>query len=210
MHALYFVCAAAVADLTALKNTVKKYGYALPMPAGTVWSQYEDLAFAPNLVYAYVPLLNSPPILTVDTNKDTKKLFDCKGDNGCTLSAHVLTTNAEEDVFYKTLQMLLVHYGKKTSEVENIKKGSPVPANIFASFGVDNRACDSNSDCKSDFTCCSKSDAGAFPGICCSKIKLNQYDSEVPNWVWIFFLSGAGLLLLGWIVRSFHLLDKFF
>ena len=193
---------AAADDAGPLENLVARHGYALPMPAGTLWADYGELALATNAIYAYAPVLKSPPPLEAGTPAN-RQVIAC--DNAiCTVDA---AKAKEGGHVVAAVKELIKEYTGKTPD---IAEGVPIPISVFGSMGVQNRACRADADCGSGLSCCDDDAAGVFPGLCCSTDKLNQYDAEVPQWVWIFFLSGAGLLLTGWVIQSFHLLDSFF
>tara|TARA_Y100000593_G_scaffold62988_1_gene116523 strand:+ start:85 stop:693 length:609 start_codon:yes stop_codon:yes gene_type:complete len=200
----FLLLAAVVAEESSvqrLEARVAKHGYGLPMPAGSAWDDYKYLALAVNAIYAYVPSTESPPPVVPAGNGNPG--FKCTTER-CTLSA---SWEDNEGAVWDGINEII---GSYTGKNPGIQHNAAIPPSTFSSMGAKSRACSADTDCNADLTCCDKDPENIFPGICCSTAKLNRYDAEVPDWVWIFFLSGAGLLLVGWTVQSFHLLDTFF
>ena len=200
----FLLLAAVVAEESSvqrLEARVNKHGYGLPMPAGSVWDNYKYLTLAINAIYAYVPVPESPPPLVLATSATAT--FACTEEQ-CTVGAD---WKDSEIAVWHGINELIESY---TGTDPKIKPEDAIPLSVFSTMGVKSRACLADTDCTADLTCCDKDSDNIFPGICCSTSNLNRYDAEVPDWVWIFFLVGAALLLVGWTIQSFHLLDTFF
>lgn len=187
---------------------VRKHGFLHPAPAGTGWDAYDVAGTAVSAVYAWVPTTKSPPALETRSDIDNQLIKCAATGSTCFLDADVLATKTTDFAFTAILAELLKVYGNDSPQTSE----TGIPDNDFDGFDdAKPRACGSDGQCVGrfgqEYSCCDK--LAAAPGICCVTTSLNQYDASVPDWLIFFFLAGAGLLLTGWLLSSFELLQTF-
>ena len=187
---------------------VQKHGFLHPAPAGTGWDAYEVAETAVSAVYAWVPTTKSPPPLDTKTSDDNQLIKCAATPSTCFLDTETLASKTPDAAFTDIITELLKVYGNDSPQTT----ANEISHEDFDGFDeAKSRACTSDGQCVGrfgqDYSCCDK--PLNAPGICCVTTSLNQYDATVPNWLIFFFLAGAGLLLTGWLLSSFKLLQTF-